>query len=59
MQIGSAQKSVYTIGGSQLGPSQFSISDDSLPQDAYEVGLPAESIQDLTNLPFFINKFWN
>ena len=59
MHIGSAQKPVYTIGGSQISPSQFSIRGETLPQDAYEVGLPAESIQELSNLPFFINKFWS
>jgi len=58
MAIGSGQKSVYSIGGSQKTASEFSISGDSLTTDAYEVGLPAESIQDLSNMPFFINKFW-
>lgn len=58
MQIGSAQRSVYNIGGTQPTPSAFTATANDLPQNAYQVGLPAESIQDLTNMPFFITKFW-
>jgi hypothetical protein len=58
MQIGSAQRSVYNIGGTQTTPSAFTATSNNLPQNAYQVGLPAESIQDLTNMPFFITKFW-
>ena len=56
MAIGSPQRNVFTIGGSRMTPSFFSISGKALAQQAYQVGLPAETIMDLSALPFFINK---
>ncbi|MDD4162207.1 MAG: hypothetical protein PHW87_06975 [Methanothrix sp.] len=55
-QIGSPQRAVYAIGGSEMTPSLFPINDKALPQAAYEVGLPAKTIMDLSALPFFVNK---
>ena len=56
MAIGSSQRNVFTIGGSRTTPSFFSISGKALAQQAYQVGLPAETIMDLSALPFFINR---
>ncbi len=56
MAIGSPQRNVFTVGGSRMTPSFFSISGKALAQQAYQVGLPAETIMDLSALPFFINK---
>jgi hypothetical protein len=55
-QIGSPQRAVYAIGGSGTSPSSFSINGNALAQGAYEVGLPAKTIMDLSALPFFVNK---
>jgi hypothetical protein len=54
-QIGPSQKSVYAIGGSARTPSPFSIDGQSLPQEAYQIGLPAKTIMDLSVMPFFTN----
>lgn len=56
MPIGSAQRAVFAIGGGQTSPHLFSIDGKALPQGAYEVGLPAKTIMDLSALPFFVNK---
>ena len=56
MQIGSPQRTTFAIGGSGRTPSLFSINGNSLAQGAYEIGLPAETIMDLSALPFFVNK---
>lgn len=56
MSIGSAQRAVFAIGGGQTSPNLFSIDGKALPQGAYEVGLPAKTIMDLSALPFFVNK---
>jgi hypothetical protein len=56
MQIGSPQRTVFTIGGIGRTPSLFPIDSKALSQDAYKVGLPAETIMDLSALPFFVNK---
>jgi hypothetical protein len=56
MQIGSPQRTTFTIGGSERTPSLFPIDSKALAQDAYKVGLPAETIMDLSALPFFVNK---
>jgi hypothetical protein len=56
MQIGSSQRTVYAIGGIGRTPNQFSIDGKALAQGAYEVGLPAKTIMDLSALPFFVNK---
>jgi|WetSurMetagenome_2_1015567.scaffolds.fasta_scaffold160342_2 hypothetical protein len=56
MQIGSPQRAAYAIGGIAKSPNTFSIDGKALAQGAYEVGLPAKTIMDLSALPFFINK---
>jgi hypothetical protein len=56
MQIGSPQRTTFAIGGTGRTPSPFSINGNSLAQGAYEIGLPAETIMDLSALPFFVNK---
>jgi hypothetical protein len=56
MQIGSFQRTTFAIGGTGRTPNLFSINGNSLAQGAYEIGLPAETIMDLSNLPFFVNK---
>jgi cytoskeletal protein RodZ len=56
MQIGSPQKTAFAIGGIGRTPSLFPIDSKALSQDAYKVGLPAETIMDLSALPFFVNK---
>jgi hypothetical protein len=56
MQIGSPQRTTFAIGGTGRTPNLFSINGNSLAQGAYEIGLPAETIMDLSALPFFINK---
>jgi hypothetical protein len=56
MQIGSPQRTAYAIGGIAKSPNLFSIDGKALAQGAYEVGLPAKTIMDLSALPFFINK---
>ncbi|MDD2755443.1 MAG: hypothetical protein PHS80_07925 [Methanothrix sp.] len=56
MQIGSPQRTTYAIGGTGRTPNLFSINGNSLAQGAYEIGLPAETIMDLSALPFFVNK---
>lgn len=56
MQIGSPQRTTFAIGGTGRTPNLFSINGNSLAQGAYEIGLPAETIMDLSALPFFVNK---
>jgi cytoskeletal protein RodZ len=56
MQIGSPQKTAFAIGGIGRTPSLFPIDSKALSQDAYKIGLPAETIMDLSALPFFVNK---
>jgi hypothetical protein len=57
MMIGSVQKTTFAVSSIGRAPNQFSIDGKALAQDAYEVGLPAKTIMDLSALPFFINKF--
>jgi hypothetical protein len=54
MQLGSAGRTVFAIGGEN--PNLFSIDGKTLHEEAHEVGLPAKTVMDLGNLPFFINK---
>lgn len=56
MQIGSPQRNTFAIGGIGRTPNQFSIDGKALAQGAYEIGLPAKTIMDLSALPFFVNK---
>jgi hypothetical protein len=56
MAIGYPQRNVFVIGGSRMTPSFFSIAGKALAQQAYQVGLPAATIMDLSAMPFFINK---
>ncbi|MDD2835458.1 MAG: hypothetical protein PHY05_04855 [Methanothrix sp.] len=56
MQIGFPQRTTFAIGGTGRTPNLFSINGNSLAQGAYEIGLPAETIMDLSALPFFVNK---
>jgi hypothetical protein len=56
MQIGYPQRTTFAIGGTGRTPNLFSINGNSLAQGAYEIGLPAETIMDLSALPFFVNK---
>jgi len=56
MQIGSPQRDVFVIGGGEGTQSLFPIDSKALTQGAYEVGLPAKTIMDLSALPFFVNK---
>ena len=56
MQIGSPQRTTFAIGGSERTPSLFPIDGKALIQGAYEVGLPAKTIMDLSALPFFVNE---
>lgn len=56
MQIGSSQRTAFAIGGVGRTPLLFPIDSKALSQDAYKVGLPAETIMDLSALPFFVNK---
>jgi hypothetical protein len=56
MQIGSPQRTVFAIGGGEKSPNLFPIDGKALAQGAYEVGLPAKTIMDLSALPFFVNK---
>lgn len=55
-QIGSPQRDVFAIGGGLSTPTFFPIDGKALTQGAYEVGLPAKTIMDLSALPFFVNK---
>lgn len=57
ISIGTSQKTTFAISGIGRTPNQFSIDGKALAQGAYEVGLPAKTIMDLSALPFFINKF--
>jgi hypothetical protein len=56
MQIGSPQRTAFAIGGIGKSPNQFSIDGKALARGAYEFGLPAKTIMDLSALPFFVNK---
>ena len=56
IQTGSSQKSVFAVSRLASSPATFSIENQPLHKEAYEVGLPAETIMDLSALPFYINK---
>lgn len=61
MALGGANKiassqSAFAIGGGASTPNPFSIGGRYLPEEAYDAGLPAETIMDLSSMPFYINK---
>lgn len=56
IQTGSSQNSVFAVSRLASSPATFSIENQPLHKEAYEVGLPAETIMDLSALPFYINK---
>jgi hypothetical protein len=56
LQKGSSQKSVFAISNLINSPATFSIENQPLHKEAYEVGLPAETIMDLSALPFYLNN---
>jgi hypothetical protein len=56
MQKGSAQMSVFSISNLAGSPATFSIENQPLSKEAYKVGLPAETIMDLSALPFYLNR---
>lgn len=56
IQTGSSQKSVFAVSRLASSPATFSIENQPLHKEAYEVGLPAETIMDLSALPFYVNK---
>ena len=56
IQTGSSQNSVFAVSRLASSPATFSIENQPLHKEAYEVGLPAETIMDLSALPFYVNK---
>jgi len=56
IQMGSSQNSVFAVSRLASSPATFSIENQPLHKEAYEVGLPAETIMDLSALPFYVNK---
>ena len=56
IQMGSSQNSVFAVSRLASSPVTFSIENQPLHKEAYEVGLPAETIMDLSALPFYVNK---
>jgi hypothetical protein len=54
--MGSSQNSVFAVSRLSSSPATFSIENQPLHKEAYEVGLPAETIMDLSALPFYVNK---
>lgn len=55
-QIASPKKPVVAVGGAASTPNLFSIGMKYLPDEAYNVGLPAETIMDLSSMPFYLNE---
>lgn len=55
-QIASPKKPVVAVGGAASTPNLFSIGRKYLPDEAYNVGLPAETIMDLSSMPFYLNE---
>jgi hypothetical protein len=53
--ISKPAKSVYAIGSAAGTPGTFSIGKDYLPEQAYNAGMSAETIMDLSALPFYAN----
>lgn len=53
--ISKPAKSVYAIGSTVGVPGTFSIGKDYLPDQAYNAGMSAETIMDLSALPFYAN----
>lgn len=53
--ISKPAKSVYAIGSTTGTPGTFSIGKDYLPDQAYNAGMSAETIMDLSALPFYAN----
>lgn len=49
------QRSVYAIGTTSSTPGVFSIGKEYLPDQAYNAGMSAETIMDLSALPFYAN----
>ena len=49
------QKSVYAIGAASSTSGVFSIGKEYLPDQAYDAGMSAETIMDLSALPFYAN----
>ncbi|MDD1760909.1 MAG: hypothetical protein LUQ59_01625 [Methanothrix sp.] len=56
IQMESSQNSVFAVSRLASSPATFSIENQPLHKEAYEVGLPAETIMDLSALPFYVNK---
>lgn len=54
-RIASSQ-SAFAIGGGASTPNLFSIGGRYMLKEAYDAGLPAETIMDLSTMPFYINK---
>jgi hypothetical protein len=49
------ERSVYAIGTASSTPGVFSIGKEYLPDQAYNAGMSAETIMDLSALPFYAN----
>ncbi|MDD1722765.1 MAG: hypothetical protein LUQ15_04715, partial [Methanothrix sp.] len=49
------EKPVYAIGAAAGTPGIFPIGKVYLPDQAYSAGMSAETIMDLSALPFYIN----
>ncbi len=48
-------KPIFAIGASSEAAGTFSIGKDYLPEQAYNAGMSAKTIMDLSALPFYIN----
>lgn len=53
--IAKPERSVYAIGTASSTPGVFSIGKEYLPDQAYNAGMSAETIMDLSALPFYAN----
>ena len=53
--IAKPERSVYAIGTASSTPGVFSIGKEYLPDQAYNAGMSAENIMDLSALPFYAN----
>ena len=49
------ERSVYAIGTASSTPGVFSIGKEYLPDQAFNAGMSAETIMDLSALPFYAN----
>jgi hypothetical protein len=50
------ERSIYAIGTASSTPGVFSIGKEYLPEQAYNAGMSAETIMDLSALPFYTNR---